>query len=300
MALRYLIVNTVHSLKSLLSSESKEFQYNAKGDYEFEIYSKIKEYSILLTHLYDILSILLKHLLSTHVDNYRDDTVIENTVSLLIIIINYLYENFENSQQATNSGSHSQSKTNLQYIMFSASNIHVIEHVQNLFDSSLKAFKEICKFNTTIKLNFEKILERIAEKPSNKSAMVYILNFMFNVVSNEYTIETFVEVLSKIQKLPQVDVYTELENETYQKRYHLKIGHLSAEKSFINYVSEMGALTNNDWLRSNCGNLLISILIRFSDKSKSKVFEEILDYNLNLLKKVANKKTLFNKKITFF
>ena len=91
LALRYLIVNTVHSLKSLLSTDIKEFQDNASDN---EKNQKIKEYSTFLFYLYDTLSILLINLLSSHVDNYRDNNVIDNTVNLLVFLMNYLLDIF--------------------------------------------------------------------------------------------------------------------------------------------------------------------------------------------------------------
>jgi hypothetical protein len=207
------------------------------------------------------------------VDNYRDSVVIDNTVSLLITLINFLYENYSDQ---LNSDCHTL----------------VIEYVQKLFESTLLAFKEICKFNTTIKLNFEKILEKIAEKPSNKGAMIYILNFMFNIVNNEYTLETFVEILTKPQKAPLVDIYTELENGfalLKPHNYGIKIGNFTQEKSFIKYLIDIAVNTNNEWIVSTSSELLINILRTYLDKSKGKLNEEIFEYSFELLNQAYNK-----------
>lgn len=278
LALRYLIVNTINNLKSLLSTETVEYQENVKSDLELEKYTRIKEYSVLLTHLYDILSILLEHLLSSHVDNYRDNIVIDNTVNLLIILINYLFNTY--SHDEVNSSSISIGK-------YSDINLSVVEDLQKLFTSVLNAFKEICKFNTTIKLNFEKIMEKISERPSNKGPMIYIFNFMFSIINNEYTIETFVEHFMKIQKPMAIDIFNELESNTMH--HAIKIGHLIEDKTFIQYVIEIGLNTNNDWIMYNCANLLISIQKAYKDKSKLNLYEQISDQIFNTINSAFNK-----------
>jgi hypothetical protein len=275
LALRYLIVNTVNCLKSLLSTETLEYQENIKSDLELEKYTRIKEYSVFLTHLYEILSVMLGHLLSSHVDNYRDNTVIDNTVNLLIILINYLYNSFSQDESNTigvNTGNFSN---------YSNINMSIIEDLQKLFASVLNAFKEICKFNTTIKLNFEKILEKISEKPSNKGPMIYIFNFMFSIISNEYTIETFVEHFMKIQKPLKIDIFTELESNS--KHHAIKIGHLCEDKTFLQYVIEIGINTNNEWIMNNSASLLISIQRAYRDKSKINLYEQISDQIFNAI-----------------
>ena len=43
---------------------------------------------------------------------------------------------------------------------------------EKLFEKALEAFKEICKFNTTIKLNFEKIMEKYIEQSSSNQEIL--------------------------------------------------------------------------------------------------------------------------------
>ena len=88
LALRYLIVNTVQSVRVLLSNDSKTF-LETKCD--IDKFNRTKEYIIFLYHLLDILFLLLRYLLSSHVDNYRDDLVIESIVYLIIYLINNLF-----------------------------------------------------------------------------------------------------------------------------------------------------------------------------------------------------------------
>jgi hypothetical protein len=277
LALRYLIVNTIHSLKCLLSTDIKEYQETLS---DTEKNNKIKEYSILLSYLYDTLRILLLNLLSSHVDNYRDNLVIEHTVSLLILLINYLYEIY----------SYNSYKDQLPRY-----NLHVVEYIQKLFEVVLKTFKEICKFNTTIKLNFEKILERLAEKPSNKGAMIYILSFMYHIVNNEYTVETFIEHMTKVHPLPVIDVYNDIESNS--KGQVIKLGHLCSDRNFLQYAIEIGMTTNNDWILTNCVNLVLSIQRCYINKTKLKIYEQINDDILNIINSTFNRLSKVNSKI---
>jgi hypothetical protein len=276
LALRYLIVNTIHSLKCLLSSDVKEYQETLS---DTEKNNKIKEYTILLGYLYDILRILLLNLLSSHVDNYRDTLVIEHTVSLLILLINYLYEiySFNSKDQ------------------FPRYNLHVVEYIQKLFEVVLKTFKEICKFNTTIKLNFEKIMERLAEKPCNKGAMIYILAFMYHIVNNEYTVETFIEHMTKIHPLPVNDVYNEIESNV--KGQVIRLGHLCWERNFLQYIIEIAMSTNNEWILNNCVDLILSLERCYINKSKLKIYEQINDDILNIINNTFSKISKVNSKI---
>jgi hypothetical protein len=279
LALRYLIVNTVNSLKFLLSSDLGGYVENSKSDSESEKFTKIKEYSIFLYHLYDILSTLLRHLLSSHVDNYRDNVVIDSSISLLITLINYLCEIYSVDRSTSNTLSPFYENSNCY--------VYIVEPLQKLFESVLTTLREICKFNTTIKLNFEKIVERIAEKPSNKGAMIYILNFMFNMVNNEYTIETFIEIFRKVQKQPPNDVYFELESNI--KNQTVRIGHLAEEKYFLQYLMDIALNSSNYWILSNTANLLISIKRIYVNKNRAKVYEQVCDYLNNHIINISSK-----------
>lgn len=261
-----------------MSSDFKEKFQDLKSENECDKFLLLKDYSIFLFHLFDILSILLKNLLSSHVDNYRDNIVIENTVSLLIILINYLVDIYSNDKINT-------SFSNLNFYENSNLYLLVVEYVQKLFENVLEAFREICKFNTTIKLNFEKILEKIAEKPSNLTPMVYILNFMFNVVNNEYTIETFLDFLRKVQKQPQTDVYNELETNIKQS---MKIGHYSDEKNLIQFLVELGINSNNDFMITNIAGLLISVQkADMKGKTNEQLCEYLISHINNFFSKIS-------------
>lgn len=285
LALRYLIVNTVHSLKSLLSNDMREF-VDVKNEADKSL--KIKEYSIFLFHLYDILSILLTNLLSSHVDNYRDNIVIESTVGLLITLINYLFDAYSLDKSTL-------TNTYLDTINVTPSATYSIQYVQKLFEKTLHTFKEICKFNTTIKLNFEKIFEKLSEKPSNKGALVYILNFMFSVVNNEYTIEAFIDILRKTQKMPVIDVYNDLESNL--KFNTIRVGHVSDNMTFLQYIVDACVSSNNPWLEKISSQLLLSIQRSYVNKTKDKIFEQICDFLLNSLNNSFNKTAKVNMSI---
>ena len=127
-----------------------------------------------------ILATLLSNLLSSHVDNYRDTIVIEKIVDCIVLCVNYLFDIYsdENTNDIINEN---------------------VESVQKLFEASLLAFREICKFNTTIQLFFKKLIDKLIDKPCNKMGMIFVFNFMLSNVNSEYTVEAFVEHLTKVQ-----------------------------------------------------------------------------------------------------
>jgi hypothetical protein len=256
----------------------KEFQ-DINGDIEKN--TKIREYSTLLYYLYDTLSILLTNLLSSHVDNYRDNSVIDSTVNLLICLMNYLYEIY-----SYNKG----------FMIDSVNyNVYVVDYVQKLFEVALRAFKEICKFNNTIKLNFEKILEKVSEKPSNKGPMIYLLSFMFYIVNNEYTVETFIENMTKVYSLPVIDVFNEIENNL--KHQTIRLGHLSTDRNFLQYLIEIGVGSNNEWIVSTCSDLILSVMRCYYNNMKVKVYEQICDNILDTIKATFTKISKVNSTV---
>ena len=84
---------------------------------------------------------------------------------------------------------------NYNELIFQISNM---TNIQNLFESALSAFKQICLFNTTIKLNFKYIIQHLINNPKYKFGMMYLLNFMIHIVNSEHTVENFVDYLTKI------------------------------------------------------------------------------------------------------
>lgn len=309
--MRYLIINTVNSLKALLSTNIRH-QSELKND--CDKYKKIKEYSILLSNLYEILGVLLKNLLSSHVDNYRDSAIIDYTINLIIILTNYLYENSRsnatnNAAKEANLNSNPNSNDNQnenENFVFGEenNNSYVIEYLQNLLQNALNTFKEMCKFNTSIKLSFERILEKLAEKPSNKGPMIYVLNFMLNVVNNEYTIETFVEHFRKTQKKLLVDVYNEIEYNI--KAHPVRLSNLFEEKNLIKYVIEIGTNCENEWIVENAAKFLLSMQRCYVTKAKENLYQEISEALISSLNSTFNKitkiecLTILNEKVRFF
>ena len=104
LAIKYLIINTNFSLKYYLQKhDPKQNEENSQNrintdtimkdsndDLFINKYEKIKEYSTLLCHTYEIFKNLLSNLLSSHVDHYRDENVIHETVTLILNCMNYL------------------------------------------------------------------------------------------------------------------------------------------------------------------------------------------------------------------
>ena len=87
--------------------------------------------------------------------------------------------------------------------------------------------------------------------------MIYILNFMLNIVNNEYTIETFVENFKKPQKNLTIDFYNDLEYNI--KANSVKLSYIFEDKSFIKYVIEIGLSSESEWLVDNCANFLLTL-----------------------------------------
>lgn len=237
----------------MLSSDSKDF---FESKFETDKYSRIKEYSIFLYHLLDILMLLLRYLLSSHVDNYRDDMVIENLVYLILSLINFFCENYSNNE--------------LNYI-----SVVTTEYLQRLFEKSLETFKEICKFNTTIKLNFEKIFEKIAEEPSFKGGMLYLLSFIFNVVTNEYTIEAFQDLIKKEQKKPVIDIYYDLESNI---KSTIRMGNLGEKENFLQYAVKMGVTSNNPFIISSSILFLNCVQKSMYETTGDNINEKVNEY----------------------
>lgn len=272
-------------MKSLISTNNANSK-SSNTTFETEKNTKIKEYSIFLFHLLDILDLLLANLLSSHVDNYRDNFVLDSIINLFVTLINHLQTVYTVDKNTSN-GLH----VDLNY-SYSLSNVY---YLQILFTKVLFCFRQICKFNTTIKLNFNKIMEKIVENPSYKGPLIFVLNFMFQVVNNEYTIINFLELIKKQQKIPVQDIYSELES-TYEHQQFVKIGHLANDLSLIEYIMEIGINSNSSWISDNCASLLIGIQKNYSSKD-NKVYEEICDYLNNILSNNFNRIAKVNMSI---
>lgn len=288
-----MIINTVNSLKSLLTTNIRN-QGELKND--CDKYKKIKEYSILLTNLYEILGILLKNLLSSHVDNYRDSSIIDQTINLIILLANYLYENYSNFSSMKFSKENNlqinNNEINPLVNTFEENNSYnIIEYLQNLLQNTLNTFKEMCKFNTSIKLSFERILEKVAEKPSNKGPMIYVLNFILNVVTNEYTIETFIENFRKTQKRLSVDVYNDIEYNI--KANPVRLSNLFEERNFIKYAIEIGTSCENEWIVENAAKFLLTLKRCYVSKAKENLYQEISEALISSLNSAFNKISKF-------
>ena len=325
LALKYLIVNTTECLKYYLNKHDKlinddnnsnnfnnsinDYYYSRlknknieinlnknENNYFIDKYAKIKQYSILLSNCFDIYSLILNNLLSSHVDHFRDDIIIQSNVKSLIITFNFLYEIYSTD------------------LKINSNDFYVSGVIQNLFESSLNNFRQICMFNTTIKLNFKKIVEEIIQNPKNTLAMVYLLNFMFVTVNNEYTIENFVDYLKKDlnKKIfnnnngnnnnsnnyfsEEIDYLNKVFDENYNNNIKIinfkSLTNIFNKKSILQYIINIGLNTNNDFLIINIAQILLVIYRRYLDKDKLDICEEITEiikYNLdNIYNKICN------------
>jgi len=256
------------------------------------------------------------------VDNYRDSSIIDYTLNLIITLTNYLYENSRNNysnnaySKETNLNNLNNSNSNPNFndnyssenpnIAFSdeINNSFVIEYLQTLLQNALNTFKEMCKFNTSIKLSFERILEKMAEKPCNKGPMIYVLNFMLNVVNNEYTVETFIEYFRKTQKKLSVDVYNDIEQNI--KSHPVRLSNLFEEKNLIRYIIEIGTSCENEWIAENAAKFLLTMQRCYVTKSKENLYQEISEALISSLNSTFNKitkiecLTILNEKVNLW
>ena len=220
-----------------------------------------------LQYAFKILATLLSNLLSSHVDNYRDTIVIEKIVDCIVVCVNYLYDIYsdENCNDIINES---------------------VESVQKLFEAALLSFREICKFNTTIQLFFKKLIDKLIDKPCNKMGMIFVFNFMLSNVNSEYTVEAFVEHLTKVQKKQSLDLFNEIENNFSTV---IKYTDFIDGDNIVKYLVEVASTTNNDFLVMQCANVLLFILKRYNGKNKLNVYEEITQVVIDRLNNVFNK-----------
>ena len=290
-----MIVNTNFSLKYYLqkhdpkqNEEDTQNQMNndkilknSNTDLFMNKYEKIKEYSTLLCHIYEILQNLLSNLLSSHVDHYRDESVIHETVILILNCINYLFDIYSN----TNGNSCNENILRSAY------------YIQKLFESSLSTFRQICLFNTTIKLNFKNIIQHLINNPKYKFGMMFLLNFMINIVNSEYTVETFVDYLTKIIKKPNAEneensiLYETLDNLSKIKPLNLNrfIKQKKDTQNILQYIIEIGIKTNNDYLLYNTAQVLLGIFRRYVGNDSLNVHHIISNTILSYLTNSFNK-----------
>ena len=300
LALRYLIINGVNSFKYFINSNYAVIKYNAKNN-EMNLlslavnpmqetnetmpkteclvdkYDNIKEICTLLYHVFDILRTLLCNLLSSHVDTFRDSSIISKTESTIIECINFLYEIYVGNNN--NNSSNSSVSSNI--------NVSVVYYIQKVFESALKAYEQICKFNTTIKLNFPVLVEKIVATPKNKLGVVYLINFMLNVVNNEYTVESFVDCLTEeTQHNQAIDLFSEIDN----TKHPIHLSSLANDKSnILKYMIQSAITSNNDFLITQTGEIIQTIFKRYVAKNKLNIFNEITDEIKNQLKTAFNK-----------
>ena len=179
--LKYLIINTVNSFNYLIRKQNYKqedgeinleliniminddiINYNSisnnsqlinKNTYSIlEDHENIIILSNFLYYLYDILTILINNLLSSHVDNYRDEEIIEHLLSNISSCFSFLISIYTLDEKIFKIG---------------ANLYKIVNSVQNLFNKCLELLHEFCQFNTTIKLEFREIIDKILSVPED-------------------------------------------------------------------------------------------------------------------------------------
>ena len=309
--LKYLIINSVNSFNFLLKKqmyqfedadmdlelvkimldEENNFNYNSNGNEQLinkktnsisEENDNIIILSNFLYYLYDILTILLNNLLTSHVDNYRDEDIIEHLLLNISSCFNFLLSFFSIQGKDYKIGQFLYKKIN---------------SVQELFNKCLEVLHELCQYNTTIKLKFNDIIERILNTPENLLSKLFIINFIMNNNNNEFTIDHCIDV---IQQSPEKIINNEsnsqnllgynninfeetLMNEQLENLHFEEISlktilsHCDQKRNnFIDYIIMMGISTNDDLLKQQCVLIFLNIFHKFTLKGNTDIFREII------------------------
>ena len=306
--LKYLIINSVNSFNFLLK---KQMYQHEEGELDIELVKIIlndennfnynsnsaqlinkkstpisdESDNIIITsnflyYLYDILSILLNNLLSSHVDHFRDEDIIDKLLSNISCCFNYLLIFYSLKGKEYKIG---------QFLY------KTINSVQELFNKCLEVLHELCQFNTTIKLKFNDIIERILSSPENILCKLYVVNFILNNNNTEFTIDHFIDVFKQSPEkillnspnynnnnlnpnFEETLMTQQLENINFYK-INLKtiLEHCPQKISnFIDYIIMLGTLTNDDFLKQQSALIILSIFHKFTLKGNTSTFQEIV------------------------
>ena len=313
--LKYLIINSVNSFNFLIKkqlyqheenelnlelvkiilNDENNFNYNNSPNAQLinKKSTSISEESDniiinanFLYYLYDILSTLLNNLLSSHVDNYRDEIVIDKLLENISCCFNYLLMFYVLKGKEFKIG------------LFLYKTINA---VQELFNKCLEVMHELCQFNTTIKLKFNDIIDRILSTPENILCKLYMVNFILNNNNAEFTIEHFIDVFKQSPEkinsnslnnnnnlninFEDTLMIQQLENLNFYK-INLKtiLSHCNTKiNNFIDYIIMLGTLTNDDFLKQQCALIILSIFHKFTLKENTETFRYIVNVIINEL-----------------
>ena len=300
--LKYLIINSVNSFNFLIK---RQMYQHEEGSMDFELVKimlneennfnytnsqlinkastpisnesdNIIIISNFLYYLYDILCILLNNLLSSHVDNFRDEDIIEKLFLNIASCFNYLLSFYSMKGKNYKIGKYLYKEIN---------------SVQQLFNKCLEVLHELCQFNTTIKLKFNIFIERILSTPENILCKLYIVNFILNNNNNEFTIDHFIDVFKqspgKINpnignnnnfNFEESLMNEQLENPSFEE-ISLKtiLSHCNHKiNNFIDYIIMLGISTNDDFLKHQCAFIILNIFHKFTLKGNTDTFREIV------------------------
>ena len=230
----------------------------------------------------------MNNLLSSHVDHFRDEDIIEKLLSNIESCFNFLLSFYSLKEKEYKISQYLYKKIN---------------SVQELFNKCLEVLHELCQFNTTIKLKFNDIIERILSSPENILCKLYIVNFILNNNNNEFTIDHFIDVFKQEPEKININsgnnststiinnninfeetlMNEQLENLNFEE-ISLKtiLSHCNQKiKNFIDYIIMIGISTNDDFLKQQCAFILLSIFHKFTLKINTDTFREIVAKIIN-------------------
>ena len=316
--LKYLIINTVNSYNYLLKKQMYKYEegsmnieliniminedinnYNSNSNNtqltnkNANTITQDNENIIILSnflyHLYDILSLLLNNLLSSHVDNYRDEDIIDQLLLNISSCFNFLISFYSLDEKNFKIGIDLYRKINA---------------VQNLFNKCLEFLHELCQFNTMIKLRFKDIIDKILSVPENIPSQLFIINYILNNNDNEFTIDHFIDVFKQNPE----KIISNLDNQNYNGLNNINfedtlmneqienvkndatsikvlLSHCEPKiETFIDYLINMGITTNDDFIKQQCAFIILSIFHKFTLKGNTEIFQEIVSKIINEIK----------------
>ena len=262
LALRYLIINSTETLRACLTKQEiclSDYKNTVNDNNKFELIDKsklVKEISQILLQSFEILTCLLRTLLASHVDNFRDNFILDSSINLFLILVDFLGNTYSEKQEINDF------------------ELSVVCDLHLLYESLLFFIKEVLKFNTTIKLSFENIVGKFAETPENRPGLLLLINIFFKCVKHEFSLEIFLDVIKKKLVPYSTDLCSALENSI--KSQVVKIEELAKDSCLANYIIKLGQETSNDFICYLSGQLMINIMTASFKVEKELILHDFL------------------------
>lgn len=278
LVLKYIIVNGAFSLRFFLSQETVISEKKVKEtvdksesgfDYNYQGVSCIRYLTSILLQIFEICITFSRNLHSSHVDHFRDNIILNNTLDIIVILIDFLSNIYSKNVTETVESEVSEER----YYNISDFHISIVEDCQVVLYRAMGFMKEIFKFQTTIKLYFEKIIDKLVSSLENKQGVLVLLNFVLNSVRDEFCLEIFMDNITKHYNKVNHNICSLLDNNF--KEQTILVEDIVRDMNVAEYIISIGIETDNNFLSSLSGSLLISIL------SSSFIVDPVVSNSIN-------------------